>query len=231
MDNHGMEYNSQRDNLIIAEYGRHVQGLIEYVKTIEDDAKRQEYAESVVSLMGQMNPAHRNDEEYKEKLWRHLFRIANYDINVTPQSGVVPTPESSEYSPSVIPYPKNQKRYRHYGSHVQNLIEKAKGMEDPEKKDELIILIASYMKIAYRTWNSQHYASDDIIKADLKAMSDGALVMDEEATIDVGHIRTASPRRNQNNKGRRNNGGSHSNNRNRNNFSRNNNNKGQRKRR
>ena len=183
MINHGMEYNSQREGLVIAEYGRNVQNLINYTKTIEDQEKKQFFAEAIVNLMRQMNPAQTNDADYVEKLWRHLFRIAKYELDVTPQSGVVPTPESSEYTPSIIEYPANQRDYRHYGHHVKLLISKASEEDDEEKRTAFALVIATYMKMAYRTWSRDHYVNDEIIKNDLKTMSKGKLVLADDVVI------------------------------------------------
>lgn len=74
-----MEYNSQKDHLVISEYGRNVQNMIYTVRKEEDPEKRQRMADALIELMHQMNPADRNNPDYKEKLWRHLFRIADYD--------------------------------------------------------------------------------------------------------------------------------------------------------
>lgn len=201
-----MEYNSQKVDLVIAEYGRNIQDLINHAKTIEDDEKRQAFAEAIVSLMAQMNPSQKYDIDYQEKLWRHLFRISKYEINVIPQSGIVPTPESSEYHPSRIEYPENQTNFRHYGQLVKELVQKAIALEDPEKKHELSMIIAAYMKLAYRTWNKDHYANDEIIKNDLKSMSKGKLILTEEHVIDISAVpqqtRSKGRRDNDNNSGR-----------------------------
>jgi hypothetical protein len=188
MINHGMEYNSQKEDLVIAEYGRNVQNLINYAKSIEDKEKRQFYAEAIVNLMHLMNPAERNDADYLEKLWRHLFRISKYEIDVVPQSGVIPTQESSEYHPSIIEYPENLRDYRHYGYHVKLLIQKASEVTDDEKRYEFSMVIASYMKMAYRTWSKDHYVNDEIIKGDLKAMSKGKLFLNDDEDINVSNV-------------------------------------------
>ena len=85
------EYNSQRTKLQIPEYGRHIQNMIEYAKTIEDKEARQKAANAIVELMNQMVPQGRHVEDYKDKLWKHFFRIADYSIDVEPTSGIKPT--------------------------------------------------------------------------------------------------------------------------------------------
>jgi len=175
-----------------------------------------------------MNPISRNEEDHIEKLWRHLFRISDYKINVVPPSGVVPSPESSEYQPSQIPYDKGTKGFRHYGSNVKKLIEKAKALTDEEKKSEFSMVIASYMKLAYRTWNREHYVNDEIIKGDLKKLSDGELILGEDEVIDVSAVKYNRPSSSNHNNNRRRKGGGRNNN---NNNRRRNNNKSSRRRR
>lgn len=225
MINHGMEYNSQKEGLVIAQYGRNVQNLISYAIKIEDKEKRQSFTEAIIELMNQMNPISRNEADHIEKLWRHLFRIADYKIEVVPPSGVVPSPESSEYKPTTIPYEKGTRGFRHYGSHVKKLIEKAKELTDEEKKAEFTMIIASYMKLAYRTWNKDHYVNDEIIKGDLKKLSGGELALGEDDVIDVSAVKYNTRSHSRENNRRRNN--NHRNNNNR----RRNNNKGSRRRR
>ncbi len=179
-----MEYNSQREELTIPEYGRHVQKLIDYCKTLEKEEERQALAELIVRLMMQMNPQSRNMEDYQDKLWKHFFRIADYDIQVTPPNGETPGKPDKEVKPDQLHYPGSQAKFRHYGHLVQQLIDKAMAMEDSTKKTEFTQVIAAYMKLAYKTWNKEHYVSDETIKSDLKAISDGQLVLAEETQID-----------------------------------------------
>ena len=211
-------YNTQMDHLVIPEYGRNVQNMIEYVKKIEDDAKRQEFAEAIVDLMHQMHPVGKNNPEYKAKLWRHMFRIANYDINVKPPEGEVPTPENTRITPDTIEYPSSVRKFRHYGQNVQELVEKAMAMEDEEKKKEFVMIIAAYMKLAYRTWNREHFVSDDVIKQDLFKMSEGKIqISDDDNIVVTAPMPSNNPRFKRKNSGprnrkHRNNGGRNRNN-------------------
>ncbi|MDG2448423.1 MAG: DUF4290 domain-containing protein [Saprospiraceae bacterium] len=179
-----IEYNSQKELLTISEYGRNVQNLVTHAKAIEDDEERQHFAEAIINLMHQMNPMHRNNQEYREKLWRHFFRIADFDIKVVPPDGEIPNPESSKLSPDVVPYPNRDYNYRHYGNNVKSMITKAIAMEDEEKRIEFAETIGAYMKLAYRTWSREHYVSDEIIREDIKKLSKGVLVLDEEKPLD-----------------------------------------------
>jgi hypothetical protein len=224
-----MEYNSQKDHLIISEYGRNVQELIMVAKSERDDSKRQLMAEAIVNLMYQMNPVNKNNDENKEKLWRHLFRIADYDIKVTPPDGIIPTPENTRIRPKRIEYPENIKANRHYGKYVRDLIKKAIEMEDQELQDEFTMVIASYMKLAYRNWNREHFVSDDIIKEDLIKMSQGKLRLADDDSIDL--TVQLSRNTNTNNSRRRNSNSRNNSGRNRNNYRGSNSNNNSRRRR
>ncbi len=182
--NRDMEYNSEREELIIPEYGRNIQKLIDHAKAIEDPGLRQHFVERVVDLMQQMNPQSRNLDDYREKLWKHVFRIAQYELDVVPPNGKKPSSEEAVKKPDPIDYPQSEPRFRHYGSNVQRLIKKAIAMDPGPKREGFVRVIGSYMKLAYRTWNKEHFVSDEVIKNDLEALSNGQLVLDEETSID-----------------------------------------------
>ena len=181
---HEMVYNSSRKLLVMPEYGRNIQKLIQFAQAVEPREKRQEFAERIIKLMMQMNPQNKNIEDNIEKLWKHLFRIAEYDIDVTPPLDVMPSPADRLRKPDKVEYPKTEARFRHYGSNIQKLIKKAIAMEDGPKKQGFITVIGSYMKLAYRTWNKEHYVSDEVIKNDLESLSEGQLKISENAILD-----------------------------------------------
>lgn len=216
-----LEYNTGRDKLTISEHGRHVQKLIDYAKNIQKDEYRQQFVESIVDLMEQMNPQNKNVQEYRLRLWKHLFKIANYDINVTPPEGLEIKPPEAKEKESRLAYPQSEFRYRHYGSYIQDLIKKAIAMEDLEKKSEFVKVIAFYMKLAYKTWNQDQYVNDETIKSDLKMLSKGLLTLDDDHVINTKNYKTNNSRSRNNNKNRNNRG--RNNNKGRNNKGRNNN--------
>lgn len=204
-----MTYNSQRDLLTMPEYGRNVQNLIDHAKTIEDDKERQEVMERIVELMLQMNPQSKNLMEYKEKLWRHAFRIADYDINVNTPSGAVPSPEEIHHNADRLEYPVELRQFRHYGKNVKTMIKKAISMEDQEKKDAYTLVIANYMKLAYQTWSTDHFINDKMVREDLATISEGQLSLSEDQSLNVITVSAPKPKKNykSNNKGSRNNKG------------------------
>lgn len=178
-------YNSQMDKLVIPEYGRNVQTLIRHAKTITDLDERQFFVDKVVHLMMQMHPQNKNLDDYRDKMWKHVFRIANFDLpGVLPPNGMIPKPEDLRKRPDKVPYPYVSNKFRHYGHHVQTLIDKAIEMEDGEVKTGFVQVIGSYMKLAYRTWNKDHYVSDTLIIDELESLSGGKLKLQEDARLD-----------------------------------------------
>ena len=87
--------------------------LINHAKTIEDPELRQVFVERLVDLMMQMHPQNRNMDDYREKLWKHAFRIGRYELEVTPPSGIAPNPEDESKRPEKVDYPEKEARYRH----------------------------------------------------------------------------------------------------------------------
>ena len=184
-ENHGMEYNTEKSDLLFPEYGRNIQAMIVFAKDEKDMTKRQLMVESIVSLMYQMNPQSKNVDDYKEKLWKHVFHIGGYNMGgVLPPSGIHPVPEDNIKKPEPLGYPASGARFRHYGNNVHKLIKKAQGMEDGHVKEGMVGTIGAYMKLAYRTWNKDNYVSDEIIKSDLDTLSNGTLELDEGQRID-----------------------------------------------
>jgi hypothetical protein len=185
LEHHGMDYNSDKESLLYPEYGRNIQAMIDFAKAESNMEKRQLMVEAIVNLMYQMNPQSKNVDDYKEKLWKHVFHIAEYNLGgVLPPSGIHPAPEDAVKRPERIAYPASGARYRHYGNNVHQLIKKALSMEDEAKKAGMTNTIGAYMKLAYRTWNKEHYVSDEIIKGDLETLSNGQLQLDEDVAID-----------------------------------------------
>ncbi len=175
-----MNYKSTEETILYPEYGRHVQNLVKYALTIEDQEKRQSVVEGIIVLMSQILPNARNFEEQKDRFWNHIFHIADYKLNVTPPEGVEIIRVDQHPKPSQLSYPTGSARYRHYGLNVQQLVKKALAMEDEEKKIEFVKIIGNYMKTAYRTWNSEHFVSDEMIINDLAKLSNGEFIIDED---------------------------------------------------
>lgn len=177
-----MTYNSQRNPLVIREYGRNVQKLIEYATTVKDKKERNQIVKQVIDLMGQMNPQYRNIEEFRHKLWDHLFMISDFKLEA---DSPYPTldKKSLKSKPKKLPYARHNLKFKHYGRNVELLIKKAMEMEDKEKQKAFVEVIGNYMKMVYRNWNKEN-VSDEMIKIDLENMSKGELTIASDSNLD-----------------------------------------------
>lgn len=171
-----MEYNTVRSPLTIREYGRHIQKMVDYLLTIEDAEKRQSQAEILIELMGFLNPHLKNVEDFRHKLWDHLFYMSDFRLKVE-SPYPIPTKEEYNEKPAPLAYPKHKLRYAHLGRNLEVLIAKAKEEEDPAKKQYLIHNILYYIKLAYSNWHKEA-VSDEAIAGELKTISGGALTVD-----------------------------------------------------
>ena len=180
MNNLDIAYNTERPDIQFPEYGRSIQEMLLHAKTIESPQKRQKTVESIIGLMIMLGPqGNRNMDDYREKLWNHVFALTNYELDVTPPAGIIIRREEDRVRPEPLGYPKTATRMRHYGNSVHALIQKAIEMPEGPKREGFVEVIASYMKLAYKTWNKEHYVSDDIVKEDLEILSNGQLLLHE----------------------------------------------------
>ncbi len=185
----GLRYNSEEDTLKIPEYGRHIQNLIDHAVTIEDPKKREAAAYQIIRLMAQVSNQGKPTPDIELKLWRHLFIISDYKIDVVPEGIELPKEENKNLRPGRINYPRNTKKFRHYGAYIQELIDKALLENDPEKRRGFFSSIASYMKTAYKVWNRDPHIGDELIVNDLKALIAGRGELPEELRIVSPHIK------------------------------------------
>ncbi len=172
-----MEYNSSRPHLIIPEYGRNIQKMIDYAVSIEDREERNRISKAIVTVMGQLNPHLRDVTDFKHKLWDHLFFISDFKLDVD-SPYPIPSAETMARKPNKIPYPSNQIKFKHYGKTVEVMIDKAKQMEEGDLKDAFVATLANFMKMAYINWNRDS-VSDELILEQLKILSGGTLTLKE----------------------------------------------------
>lgn len=203
------DYNTTRPALLYAEYGRNIQNMVRYIKTLPDKEERNKHAQAVIDLMGFLNPHLRDVADFKHKLWDHLFIIADFDLDVD-SPYPIPSKESLDTKPKKVPYPMHKIHYKHYGKTVELMIEKAKAVEEPERKAQLVAQIANFMKMSYVTWNKDT-VSDETIIADLKTLSKGELSLDENTNLLKVEVRKAMPQRNNNFKHKNNNNNNNNN--------------------
>ncbi|MBP8959722.1 MAG: DUF4290 domain-containing protein [Bacteroidales bacterium] len=175
------DYNTQRKRMALPEYGRNIQKMVDYIKTIKDREERNRAAATVIKVMGNLNLQLRETDDFKHKLWDHLAIIADFDLDI---DSPFPPPEKSKFieKPNKVPYPQGHIRYLHYGKIVELMIEAAVKMEEGEEKNYLVSLIANQMKKSYLLWNRPQ-VSDDVIISDLKFLSGGRLNIPEGIKI------------------------------------------------
>ncbi len=204
------DYNTTRPALILKEYGRNMQKLIEHIKTIEDKEKRSESAHILIELMKLINPNAKDAQETSQKLWDDLFIMSDFDLDI---DSPYPMPEREilNKKPERLGYKTSEIRFKHYGRNIKLLIDKARELEDPEEKDGAIIHIGRLMKSFQNAWNRDN-VDDDTIVTNLKKMSNGELSIElsrvKADNLFDSMVKERRPRpSNSSNKGRRHNNG------------------------
>ena len=170
-------YNTERVRLYIPEYGRNVQKMVEYIKTIEDRQKRNEQARAVIKVMEIINPAVKLQENFEHKLWDHLHIISGFSLDVD-SPYPVPAPESLNEKPLMVPIEKRPIKATHYGRNIENIIELIAQTEDGDAKTEMIRSLAVYMRQQYLIWNKDT-VSDQTIFQDIVKLSGDRITIPE----------------------------------------------------
>ena len=170
-------YNTERVRLYIPEYGRNVQKMVEYLKTIEDREKRNEQARSVIKVMEIINPAVKLQDDFEHKLWDHLHIISGFSLDVD-SPYPIPAPESLNEKPLMVPIEKRPIKATHYGRNIESIIELIASTEDGDMKTEMIRTLALYMRQQYLIWNKDS-VSDQTIFQDIERLSDNRIKVPE----------------------------------------------------
>lgn len=163
-------YNTERVTLYIPEYGRNVQKMVDYLKTIEDRQKRNEQARAIIKVMETINPAVHHQDDYEHKLWDHLHIISGFDLDVD-SPYPAPAPESLNQQPLPVPINKKPLKATHYGRNIESMIDLVAQKEDGDEKTAMIRTLAVYMRQQYLIWNKDT-VSDETILQDIEKMSD-----------------------------------------------------------
>ncbi len=155
------------------EYGRHIQRMVEHLLTLEDKEERQNNAYAVIELMGFLNPHLKNVEDFRHKLWDHLFLISDFKLDVE-SPYPIPTRETLKARPDRLVYPKRYPRYNHLGKNIEIVINKALNESDADKRQGFANAIAYYMKLVYSNWHKE-LMHDDTIQNELNTITKGQL--------------------------------------------------------
>ncbi|HEY9221762.1 MAG: DUF4290 domain-containing protein [Lutibacter sp.] len=173
-----LEYNSERPHLIIPEYGRHVQKLIDNCVAIEDPEERNKMARAIVDVMGNLQPHLRDVPDFKHKLWDQLFIMSDFKLDAESPYGK-PLREELAAKPESLAYPKYDSKYRFYGNNIQTMIDVALTWEEGEAREALYFAIANHMKKCYLNWNKDT-VDDAIIYKHLLELSKGKIDLEDK---------------------------------------------------
>jgi hypothetical protein len=168
-----LEYNTERTHLIIPEYGRHLQKMVGQALATEDRVERNKQANSIIAVMGNMNPHLRDVADFQHKLWDQLFIMSDFNLDVDSPFDK-PSREELTEKPETLEYPQNFPKYRFYGNNIKRMIDVANRWEDGDKKDGLILTIANHMKKCFLNWNKDT-VEDDVIFTHLFELSEGKI--------------------------------------------------------
>ncbi|MBF8965207.1 DUF4290 domain-containing protein [Pontibacter sp. FD36] len=165
-----------KQDLLLREYGRNVQDLVNHILSVEDRSERTRLSHLLVNLMAKLNPQLRDTQDFQQKLWNHLYVMSGSKLDVD-----APYPLSAmEYlndKPQPMEYPLSTPRYKHYGQNVELLIQRATEIEDDQEREAATISIGKLMKTLYRSYNKDSI-TDDVILNDIQQISKGKLNLD-----------------------------------------------------
>lgn len=171
-----MEYNTTRGPLLLPEYGRNVQNMIAHAMEIENKDERNRAAQAIIEVMGQLNPHLRDVDDYRHKLWTHLFVMSDFKLDVdSPYE--IPAQETLNERPKSVEYPKGRIRYGHYGQYTQKILESAAKVNDVNEKEYLKGAMANFMKYQYLAHNNGA-VENHVIANQLKELSKGELSLE-----------------------------------------------------
>lgn len=168
-----LEYNAERPHLIIPEYGRHLQKLIDQATEIEDREERNKAARYIIQVMGNLNPHLRDVLDFQHKLWDQIFIMSDFKLDVD-SPYPIPTRDVIHLTPERLAYPQKNPKYRFYGNNIKYMIDVANSWEEGEMKSALVKVIANHMKKSYLSWNKDT-VTDMVIFEHLYELSDGKL--------------------------------------------------------
>jgi hypothetical protein len=171
------EYNTARPDIILKEYGRNVQKLVEYIRSIPDKEKRTELAFTLIELMKQLTPSVKEaTPENPQRMWDDLYVIADFNLDLN-NPFPIPDRETLFKKPKHIGYPQSNIRFKHYGKNIERLIKEAVKLENEQEQNDAVIYLGKLMKTFYGNWNKETL-DDSVIVNDIRTMSQGKLSLD-----------------------------------------------------
>lgn len=179
-----LEYNSTREKLILPEYGRNIQKMVEQCCLLPNREDRNSSAGAIIAAMAQVQgfKAEPNTEQL-HKLWDHLFIISQFQLDAD-SPFVIPSPQEKSNNPPEKPTYNTAivNNYRSYGQNMKGLAETIAKIENPEIKKNLTINLANHIKKCYLQWNRDS-VTDDVIINQLRVLSAGKLDIPENISL------------------------------------------------
>lgn len=171
-----MQYNTQREQLVMPEYGRGVQMMVDMAVKIENREERQRCAQTIVKIMSGLLPSTASRDDDEHRLWNHLARISHYKLDIDYPVNIVPQEEVQAH-PAPLPYPMKSIKRRHYGYLVEQVLDYAKTVKDEEQRHLITECIANQMKQDLFIWNRDSM-DNELVAQDIERYSNGALSLD-----------------------------------------------------
>lgn len=173
-----LQYNNERSDLAIPEYGRHIHKMIQQVMAEDDKEQRNKQAQAIIGIMGNLNPHLRDVADFQHKLWDQLFIMSDFKLDVDapfpkPSAEVLASP------PTPLDYPQSYPKYRFYGNNIKGMIDVVVDWEEGDLKEALVYVIANHMKKCFLNWNKDT-VEDHVIFNHLAELSGGKLVLSSE---------------------------------------------------
>ena len=165
-----LEYNTVREELIIPEYGRHIQKMINYASSRETKEERNKLAKSIISVMGNLQPHLRDVPDFQHKLWDQLFIMSDFKLDAD-SPFEKPSKEILNTKPEPLSYPQSFPKYRFYGNNIKIMIDEAVKWDSGEMKEALVLTIANHMKKCFLNWNKDS-VKDQVIFDHLYELSE-----------------------------------------------------------
>jgi len=162
--------------MLLPEYGRNVQNMIMHAHEIEDREERNRAAQAIIKVMGQLNPHLRDVDDYRHKLWTHLFIMSDFQLDVdSPYEK--PEREALAERPEIMTYPKGKIRFGHYGQYTQKILEMSKGIKDSGERKYMTNAMGNFMKKQYLLHNN-NAVENHVIADQLNELSQGDLTIE-----------------------------------------------------
>ena len=192
-----MKYNTQQNKLILPEYGRNIQSMVNYAMTIEDREERTRCANTIIQIMGNLFPHLRDVEEFNHKLWDHLAVMSDFKLDIDYPYEIIKE-ENLFIKPDKVKYQSSKIRYRHYGKLLQNMLEKTVELDESPEKESVISLIANHMKRSYIKMTNENDIDNYKICKDIREYTNNKIII-EPNNLKLDSSKSSPQKKNKNN--------------------------------